>query len=68
VLTLQGLREPRNPETTSGLLRLPDGIKRQASMIGYLNACCLNALYTMAFAAAAAVPLDCLLRTAARER
>ena len=63
VLTLQGLPEPWNPERTSGLLRLSDDIKRQASMIGYLKA-----FYMMAFTAAAAVPLACLLRTAARER
>ena len=68
VLTLQGLPEPCNPETTSGLLRLSDEIKRQAAMIGYLKAFYLNAFYMMAFTAAAAVPLACLLRTAARER
>jgi len=46
-----------NLETTSGLLRLSNEIQRQAAMIGYVNA-----FYLMAFTAAAAVPLACLLR------
>jgi DHA2 family multidrug resistance protein len=57
------LPELWNPETTTGLLRLSNEIQRQAAMIGYVNA-----FYMMAFTAAAAVPLACLLRNAARER
>ena len=63
MLMLQGLPEPWNPETASGLLRLSNEIQRQAAMIGYVNA-----FYMMAFTAAAAVPLACLLRSAARGR
>lgn len=63
VLPLQGLPEFWNPGTTTGLLRLSNEIQRQAAMIGYVNA-----FYMMAFTAAAAVPLTCLLRTAGRER
>jgi DHA2 family multidrug resistance protein len=63
VLPLQGLPEFWNPGTTSGLMRLSNEIQRQAAMIGYVNA-----FYMMAFTAAAAVPLACLLRTAAQKR
>jgi DHA2 family multidrug resistance protein len=63
MLMLQGLPEPWNPETAGGLLRLSNEIQRQAAMIGYVNA-----FYMMAATAAAAVPLACLLRTAARDR
>jgi MFS transporter, DHA2 family, multidrug resistance protein len=63
MLMLQGLPEPWNPETAAGLLRLSNEIQRQAAMIGYVNA-----FYMMAFTAAAAVPLACLLRSAARGR
>ena len=52
-----------SPETTTGLLRLSNEIQRQAAMIGYVNA-----FYLMAFTAAAAVPLACLLRKAVREQ
>jgi DHA2 family multidrug resistance protein len=62
-LMLQGLPESWNPETTKGLMTLSNEIQRQAAMIGYVNA-----FYMMAYTAAAAVPLACLLRTAARER
>jgi DHA2 family multidrug resistance protein len=57
----QNLPEFWNPETATGLLRLSNEIQRQAAMIGYVNA-----FYMMAFTAAAAVPLACLLRPAAR--
>ena len=50
-------------ETATGLLHLSNEIQRQAAMIGYINA-----FYLMAFTALAALPLACLLRTAARER
>ena len=50
-------------ETATGLLLLSNEIQRQAAMIGYINA-----FYLMAFTALAALPLACLLRTAARER
>jgi DHA2 family multidrug resistance protein len=50
-------------DTTSGLMRLSGEVHRQAAMIGYVNA-----FYMMCFAAAAAVPLACLLRNAQRER
>jgi DHA2 family multidrug resistance protein len=63
MLMLQGLPEPWNPETTKGLLTLSNEIQRQAAMIGYVNA-----FYMMACTAAAAVPLACLLRSAARGR
>jgi DHA2 family multidrug resistance protein len=63
VLPLQVLPEFWNPGTTTGLMRLSNEIQRQAAMIGYVNA-----FYMMAFTAAAAVPLACLLRTAGRER
>ena len=62
-LMLQGLPESWNPETTKGLMTLSNEIQRQAAMIGYVNA-----FYMMAYTAAAAVPLACLLRNAARER
>jgi MFS transporter, DHA2 family, multidrug resistance protein len=60
---LQGLPDYWNPATASGLARLSNEIQRQAAMIGYINA-----FHMMALTAAAAVPLACLLRTAARER
>jgi MFS transporter, DHA2 family, multidrug resistance protein len=63
VLPLQVLPEFWNPATTTGLMRLSNEIQRQAAMIGYVNA-----FYMMAFTAAAAVPLACLLRTAGPER
>jgi DHA2 family multidrug resistance protein len=59
---LQGVPQLWDPETVVGLTRLSNEIERQAAMIGYVNA-----FYMMAFTAAAAVPLACLLR-AARER
>jgi len=62
VFMLQGLPQLWDPETVIGLTRLSNEIERQAAMIGYVNA-----FYMMAFTAAAAVPLACLLR-AARER
>jgi DHA2 family multidrug resistance protein len=62
-LAFPGLPEPWNPETATGLLRLSNEIQRQAAMIGYVNA-----FYLMAFTALAALPLACLLRTAARGR
>jgi MFS transporter, DHA2 family, multidrug resistance protein len=62
-LMLQGLPESWNPETTKGLMTLSNEIQRQAAMIGYVNA-----FYMMAYTAAAAVPLACLLRNATRER
>lgn len=52
-----------NPETAVGLLRLSNEIQRQAAMIGYVNA-----FYMLAFTAAAAAPLACLLRRAAPNR
>ena len=58
-----GLPELWNVETATGLLRLSNEIQRQAAMIGYVNA-----FYLMAFTALAALPLACLLRTAARAR
>ncbi|MFM9938579.1 MAG: DHA2 family efflux MFS transporter permease subunit [Hyphomicrobiaceae bacterium] len=51
-----------SPETLSGLMRLSGEMQRQAAMIGYVNA-----FYLMAFTAAAAVPLACLLRRQAPE-
>jgi len=63
VFMLQGLPPLWDPETAVGLSRLANEIERQAAMIGYVNA-----FYMMACTAAAAVPLACLLRVAARER
>jgi DHA2 family multidrug resistance protein len=63
VFMLQGLPQLWDPETAIGLTRLSNEIERQAAMIGYVNA-----FYMMAFTAAAAVPLACLLRAAARDR
>jgi DHA2 family multidrug resistance protein len=57
------LPESWSLETATGLLLLSNEIQRQAAMIGYINA-----FYLMAFTALAALPLACLLRTAARER
>jgi DHA2 family multidrug resistance protein len=62
IFMLQGVPQLWDPETVVGLTRLSNEIERQAAMIGYVNA-----FYMMAFTAAAAVPLACLLR-AARER
>jgi DHA2 family multidrug resistance protein len=62
VFMLQGLPQLWDPETVIGLTRLSNEIERQAAMIGYVNA-----FYMMAFTAAVAVPLACLLR-AARDR
>ena len=61
-LAYPGLLGNWNPETAGGLLRISNEIQRQSAMIGYVNA-----FYLMAFAAAAAVPLACLLRSAPRE-
>ena len=60
-MMLQGLPEPWNPETTKGLMTLSNEIQRQAAMIGYINS-----FYLMAFVAAIAVPLACMLRAAPR--
>ncbi len=46
-----------DPQTAAGLLRLSNEVQRQAAMIGYVNA-----FYLMAFTAAVAVPLACMLR------
>ena len=62
-LAFPGLPELWNVETATGLLRLSNEIQRQAAMIGYVNA-----FYLMAFTALAALPLACLLRSAARGR
>jgi DHA2 family multidrug resistance protein len=58
-LVFPGLPDSWSLDSTSGLLRLSNEIQRQAAMIGYVNA-----FYLMAFVAAAAVPLACLLRGA----
>ncbi len=63
VLTFPGLPASWDMGNTPGLLRLSNEIQRQAAMIGYVNA-----FYLMAFTAAAAIPLACLLRSVVRER
>ena len=62
-LTFPGMPSAWDTESAGGLMRLAGEIQRQAAMIGYVNA-----FYMMAFTAAAAVPLACLLRSAARGR
>ena len=60
-LVFPGLPTQWDLETTSGLLRVSNEIQRQAAMIGYINS-----FYLMAFVAAVAVPLACMLRAAPR--
>lgn len=57
VLTYPGFPGSWNPETAAGLMRLSGEMKRQAAMIGYINA-----FYMMALTAACSVPLAFLLR------
>jgi DHA2 family multidrug resistance protein len=54
---------PWSLDTASGLMQLSNEVQRQAAMIGYVNA-----FHMMAYTAALAVPLACLLRSAPRER
>ena len=52
-----GVTATWNIGTTSGLMRLVNEVRRQASMIGYINC-----FYLLALTAAVAVPLVCLMR------
>jgi len=56
-----GLPGAWDPQTVGGLMRIANEVQRQAAMIGYVNA-----FYLMAFTAAAAVPLACMLKSAPR--
>ena len=58
VLLFPSLPPSWSTETVTGMMRLSNEIRRQAAMIGYINA-----FYLLAFTAAAAVPLAFLLRT-----
>jgi MFS transporter, DHA2 family, multidrug resistance protein len=57
-LLYPSLPTPWSLDTTSGLMQVANEVQRQAAMIGYVNA-----FHMMAWTAALAVPLSCLLRT-----
>ncbi len=56
-LALSSLPSSWNFETAAGLARISNEVRRQAAMIGYVNA-----FHLMAFTAAAAVPLALMLK------